>query len=114
MASSFATVKLNSRLVDAARREAEVFHRSLSGQIEHWATLGRALETANGVSLGRVREALAGELKIEDLSEGELDAFFANLGEAFDAPAPDLKAAYAALGGRGEAKRGRRAAAPSG
>lgn len=105
MASSFATVKLNSRLVDAAREEAELFHRSLSGQIEHWATLGRALETAQGVSLDRVRAALAGGLKIEDLSEVEQDAFFANLGEAFDNPAPDLKAGYAALGRQTKAAR---------
>lgn len=98
MAQTFATVKLNRRLVDAARAEAELFHRSLAGQIEHWATLGRALETADGVSLERVREALAGRLKFEDLPEAEQDAVFANLAEAFDHPSAELKAGYATLG----------------
>jgi len=37
-------VKLSDPLVDAARDAAELAHRSLAAQIEHWATLGRAIE----------------------------------------------------------------------
>jgi hypothetical protein len=98
MASKFATVKLNTQLVDEARREAEVFHRSLGGQIEHWAQIGRALENADGVSAARIRAALEGRLKLEDLSEAEHDAFFDGLGQVFASPGPDVDNAFAALG----------------
>lgn len=37
-------VKLSDPLIDAARQAAGLAHRSLAAQIEHWATLGRAIE----------------------------------------------------------------------
>ncbi len=37
-------VKLSAALVDAARDEATAADRSLTAQIEHWATIGRAVE----------------------------------------------------------------------
>lgn len=37
-------VKLSDELVDAARKAAAVDDRSITGQIEHWAKLGRAVE----------------------------------------------------------------------
>ena len=37
-------VKLSGPLVSEARRSAKRFHRSLTGQIEHWAALGKAIE----------------------------------------------------------------------
>ena len=37
-------VGLSAALVDAARDEARASRRSLAGQIEHWATIGRAIE----------------------------------------------------------------------
>jgi hypothetical protein len=37
-------VKLSGTLVDAARGEAAAADRSLTAQIEHWATIGRAVE----------------------------------------------------------------------
>jgi hypothetical protein len=117
MAQNFSTVKLSSQLVDEARREAELLHRSIAGQIEHWARLGRAVENTEGFSLDRVRRALAGELKIETLGDDEQDAFFADLGGAFEAPSPELEAGYARLGERGRTARARRreaAAAPRG
>jgi hypothetical protein len=84
--------------VDEARREAEVFHRSLGSQIEHWAQLGRAVENVEGFSATRVRAALEGRFKLDDLSEAEQDALFHDLGEVFESPAPEVSAAYADLG----------------
>ena len=57
-------VKLSDILYDAAREAADLSHRSLSAQIEHWATLGRAIEgqitTRQSVELVRgVQEARA-------------------------------------------------------
>ena len=98
MTSKFSTVKLNSGLIEDARREAEVFHRSLGGQIEHWARLGRAIENADGVSVARVRAALEGRLKIDEFSEAEQDAFFGELGSVFEAPSSEVSQAYAERG----------------
>jgi ParD-like antitoxin of type II bacterial toxin-antitoxin system len=108
MAQTFSTVKLPSPLVDEARREAELLHRSIGGQIEHWARLGRAVENAEGFSIARVRQAIAGELKIDELADAEQDAFFADLGAGFDAPSPEFTAGYARLGEQSRAARARR------
>lgn len=40
-----APVKISDRLLALAREEAAGTHRSATAQIEHWATLGRAVET---------------------------------------------------------------------
>jgi hypothetical protein len=39
-------VKLSDELINAARQCAEISHRSLAAQVEHWSTLGRAIEGA--------------------------------------------------------------------
>ncbi|MDR1990690.1 MAG: ParD-like family protein [Acidobacteriaceae bacterium] len=39
-------VKLSDELVESARSEAVHTDRSITGQIEHWAKLGRSVETA--------------------------------------------------------------------
>lgn len=114
MASNFATVKLNSRLVDEARREAELFHRSLGSQIEHWAQIGRAFENSEGATATRVRAALEGRLKMDDLSTTEQDAFFAELGGVFETPSADVAAAYAKLGDTRAAARASRHATSNG
>ena len=44
--SGFTSVKLAAALVDDARAAALTMRRSAASQIEYWATLGRALESA--------------------------------------------------------------------
>lgn len=39
------SLKLSDELVNEARREAEAADRSLTSQIEHWARLGRSVES---------------------------------------------------------------------
>jgi hypothetical protein len=39
-----APVKVSDRLLALAKKEADSTHRSATAQIEHWATLGRAVE----------------------------------------------------------------------
>ena len=95
MAPRHASVKLSVDLLDEARREAEVFNRSLGAQVEHWARLGRMFETTPGIGVDRVRQTLEGKLKVEDLTESEQDAFFLQFGQTFTKQA---EAAYAALG----------------
>jgi ParD-like antitoxin of type II bacterial toxin-antitoxin system len=56
--SSFASVKLPSVLVNQAREAATPMRRSVAGQIEYWATLGRIAE-ASGLTISEAREAIA-------------------------------------------------------
>jgi hypothetical protein len=102
-ARNFASVKLTSAFIDEARKEAGIVNRSLGGQIEHWARLGKALESAPGFSMERVRDTLEGRVKLEDLSAVEQDAVFSQMGAWFDNPPDDVKAAYAEIGSRPDA-----------
>ena len=43
-----APVKISDRLLARAKAEARGTHRSVTAQIEHWATLGRAVEMLAG------------------------------------------------------------------
>jgi hypothetical protein len=72
-------VKLSDDLVKLARKEAGAADRSITSQIEHWAKLGRAVESA----LGHV-DVLA--LKV---ARGDLMSAFPGL--------PERQAAYAVL-----------------
>ena len=92
MPGRFSTVRLNSELIEAARGEADLLHRSLGGQIEHWARLGRAIEDV-GLPLKRVRQALEGSLRIEALSRVEQDQLFDLLGGRFRNPPEAVRAA---------------------
>ncbi|WP_374471097.1 hypothetical protein [Phenylobacterium sp.] len=97
MAPRHASVKLSADFLDEARREAEVFNRSLGAQVEHWARLGRMFEAAPGVGVDRVREALQGRLSFDAMNAAERDAFFVQFGDPWDA---ETEAHYAELGGR--------------
>jgi hypothetical protein len=98
MAKNFSSVKLTSGFVEQARAEADLLHRSVGGQIEHWARLGKALETLPGFSMERVRETLSGRLSIENLSADEQDVVFDQLVAHFQAPGDVVRKRYAALG----------------
>ncbi|MCF7674394.1 MAG: ParD-like family protein [Akkermansiaceae bacterium] len=41
-----ASIRLNDELIAAAKRQAKLFHRSPPQQIEHWAAIGRVMESA--------------------------------------------------------------------
>ena len=65
------SIELPADLVDLARVDAGVFHRSIGDQVEHWARLGRAVEQAPGFTLDRVRAAVDGRVDPDRLSEDE-------------------------------------------
>lgn len=73
------SVKLRSELVETARLEAKAMDRSLAEQIGYWARLGRALEHQPGVSVERVRRALAATLPLDELNREERAAYMAGL-----------------------------------
>ncbi len=55
-------VKVSDKLLALAKKEAQATHRSATAQIEHWATLGRAIEVMAAyrdvLALKRTGEAL--------------------------------------------------------
>ncbi|WP_342162423.1 TA system antitoxin ParD family protein [Methylobacterium sp. SD21] len=87
---ALASVKLSRPLVDLARLEAATFSRSIGGQIEHWARLGRALEEQASFNAARARTALTGSREERNRYDA-LDA-------AMRAADPDEAAAMAELG----------------
>lgn len=63
-------VKLSGELVEEARNSANLFHRSLTGQIEHWAAIGRAVEAQlPGDTLTRLLEQVGGTMKISRVAD---------------------------------------------
>lgn len=99
-AANRASIKLSSDFVEEARREAEVLHRSVGAQVEHWAKLGRAFESTPGVGIDRVRGALEGRLTIEDLTSDERNAFYDGVFAELNGPDQAMSDHYAALGSR--------------
>ena len=57
--SNFSSVKLPSALVQQAREAAQPLRRSVAGQVEYWATLGRIVEHS-GLTAQEAREAIEG------------------------------------------------------
>lgn len=55
-----ASIRVSDSLYQAAEQEAALMHRSLAMQIEHWASLGRALENS-GIGLAAIRAVAGGE-----------------------------------------------------
>lgn len=96
-ARKFASVKFPDAFVEDARREAELFNRSVAGQIEYWARIGRALEGTPEFSNARVRATLMGRLKIEALSAAERRAVLDSMFFWAANPSPEEKNEYAAL-----------------
>ena len=63
-------VKLSGALVEEARQCAKIFHRSLTGQIEHWAAIGRAVESRLAPdALAPLLENREATLKISHVAE---------------------------------------------
>ncbi len=68
-------VRIDDELIEQARAEIIASNRSLGGQIEQWAKIGRAIERAPGFDYERVRAALRAELSPDELT-GEEQAVF--------------------------------------
>ena len=52
------SVRINDDLVKSAKSVAMAEHRSLAGQVEHWASIGRAAEENPDLPFSMLREIL--------------------------------------------------------
>ncbi len=61
-------VRVSDKLINKAKKFSKVDHRSLTGQIEHWASIGKCAEENPDLTYSLIKEILIG---IEELDRGE-------------------------------------------
>jgi hypothetical protein len=61
-------VRISEKLVNEARKFSRVDHRSITGQIEHWAKIGKCAEENPDLTYTLIKEILIG---MEELEQGE-------------------------------------------
>lgn len=61
-------VRISENLLADARKHSKVEHRSITGQIEHWARIGKCAEENPDLTYGLIKEMLIG---IQELDQGE-------------------------------------------
>ncbi|NCC60410.1 MAG: hypothetical protein EOM12_05625 [Verrucomicrobiae bacterium] len=65
-------VRVSDKLVKQARLISAVDNRSVTGQIEHWAKIGRCAEENPELTYGLIKDILIG---IEELDQGECSEY---------------------------------------
>ena len=65
-------VRVSEDLVQEARKYSRVDHRSITGQIEHWARIGKCAEENPDLTYDLIKEILIG---IEELEHGDLSEY---------------------------------------
>jgi hypothetical protein len=61
-------VRISQELVSEAKKYSRIDHRSITGQIEHWAKIGKCAEENPDLTYSLIKEILMG---IEELDQGE-------------------------------------------
>jgi hypothetical protein len=61
-------VRVSEELLKDARKFSRIDHRSLAGQIEHWARMGKCVEENPDLTFAMIKEILMG---LEELDQGE-------------------------------------------
>jgi len=61
-------VRISEELVDEAKKFSRIDHRSLTGQIEHWAKIGKCAEENPDLTYSLIKEILVG---IDELERGK-------------------------------------------
>jgi len=61
-------VRISEELVREAKKYSRIDHRSVTGQIEHWARIGKCAEENPDLTYSLIKEILMG---IEELEQGE-------------------------------------------
>jgi len=61
-------IRISEELVGEAKKYSKIDHRSLTGQIEHWARIGKCSEENSDLTYSLIKEILVG---IEELNQNE-------------------------------------------
>jgi hypothetical protein len=62
------SVRISIELVSESKKYSRIDHRSVTGQIEHWAKIGKCAEENPDLTYSLIKEILMG---IEELEQGE-------------------------------------------
>ncbi len=58
-------VRISENLLNDARKYSKIDHRSLTGQIEHWATIGKCSEENPDLTYSLIKEILIGVQELD-------------------------------------------------
>jgi hypothetical protein len=61
-------IRISEELVSEAKKYGRIDHRSLAGQIEHWARMGKCVEENPDLPYSLIKEILIG---LEELDQGD-------------------------------------------
>lgn len=61
-------IRISEDLAGEAKKYSKIDHRSLTGQIEHWARIGKCAEENSDLTYSLIKEILIG---IEELDKNE-------------------------------------------
>jgi hypothetical protein len=61
-------VRVSEELVNEAKKFSRIDHRSVAGQIEHWARMGKCVEENPDLPYSLIKEILIG---LDELDQGE-------------------------------------------
>ena len=78
------TVKLSAKIVAVARTEAALMRRSIAGQVEYWAELGRSVEASGLLDYDRVRRVLSGDGSVHALRPADTSVYLRALGDEIE------------------------------
>ena len=65
-------IRVSDELIRNARLYSSVDNRSVTGQIEHWAKIGRSVEENPDLTYNLIKEILLG---LEELDQGECSEY---------------------------------------
>jgi hypothetical protein len=63
-----ASVKLSDETIESARQQAQIFQRTLGGQVDYWAKIGRLAEMYPGLTFDYLQKLMR-ENRLQQLSE---------------------------------------------
>lgn len=95
-----APTRIDEDVTSAAKVAAELFSRSTAQQVNHWARIGRELESSASISQRDIAEVLAGRASYDELSAREQAVVRAEWSERMTALREnlDLAAEFTAAG----------------
>jgi hypothetical protein len=67
-----AAVRVSDKLIRDAKLHSKVDNRSVTGQIEHWAKIGKCAEENPDLTYNLIKEILIG---LEELEQGEYSEY---------------------------------------
>jgi hypothetical protein len=65
-------VRISDELLNEARKYSKIDHRSLAGQVEHWARIGKCAEENPDLTYDLIKEIFVG---LAELERGEKEEY---------------------------------------